>query len=383
MYKDKIDFFLEQIYNKCLEKKADNIAFALGSNYYSLHYNQNVSLDEIENLIELASSDEHYSFSSGTLGVVYFMKLLHSADIISDEDIESIEEDSIDFLLELTNLCVDKNEYDLFTGLIGLGIYFLEIKRLDIVSKIVSYIDQIKYENSDSYYWIDNITKEENICDLGLAHGLPSIIFFLSDCYLNNCERDLCKNLINGASKYLIQLYEENKSADHIFPSKINVVSGQKYPSNRLAWCYGDLSVAICLWKAYSVLNNEFLREISLKILLNSSKIRFENSGIFFSNSKMHIDTGFCHGTSGVAHIFNKFYRIIDIPELKEASQYWMKLTINELEKGAKFPLNIREDTWTEHPGLLEGISGVGMVLLDYQHPQKAKNWDKIYLMNI
>ncbi|MDC8098878.1 lanthionine synthetase LanC family protein [Chryseobacterium rhizosphaerae] len=384
MYKDKIDFFLSEISKKCIADKGDNITFSLGSNYYSLFYNNDIEIEKIESLIDLASEDTYYSFASGSLAVIYFMRLLHTSNIITDEDIDAIEEDSIEFFLELISIYADKKEYDLFTGLIGLGLYFLEIQKLDTVAKIVSYIDHLKYEQNKSIFWVDhNITKEENICDLGLAHGLPSIISFLAECYHKGCEKETCKRLIQGAVHFLSELYEENKDSQYIFPSKINVVTRKKQPANRLAWCYGDLGIAIGIWKAYTVLQDEDLKTMSLSIILNSSKIRLDNAGVFYSNKNDCIDTGICHGSSGISHIFNKFYRVFKREELKEAHDYWMAITLQQLDKGTKFPYDLKNDEWVEHTGLLEGISGVGMVLLDYQYPEKAKNWDKIYLMNI
>lgn len=383
MYKDKIDFFLNEISKKCNVDTAENITFSLGSSYYSLFYHEDVEIERIETLIDLASEAPYYSFASGSLAVTYFMRLLHTADIITDEDIDAIEEDSIEFFLELLATCVDKKEYDLFTGLIGLGLYFLEIQRFDTVAKIVSYIDHLKHEQNNSFFWIDHIVKEDNICDLGLAHGLPSIISFLAECYRQNCEKETCEKLIRGTVNFLINLYEENKNATHIFPSKINVVTGEKQQANRLAWCYGDLGVALSLWKAYIVLQDENLKDICLHMILNSAKIRLDKSGVFSSTKHDCIDTGICHGTSGISHIFNKFFKIFLREELKEAHDYWMSITLQQLEKGLKFPYDTKNDVWVEHTGLLEGISGVGMVLLDYQYPDKAKDWDKIYLMNI
>jgi len=383
MYKDKIDFFLTQISEKCNEDKGENITFSLGNGYYSLFYNNDVEIEKIEDLIDMASEASYSSFGTGSLAIIYFMRLLHNADIITDEDIESIEEDSFEFFLELLSAATDKKEYDLFTGLIGLGIYFLEIKKFDTVAKIVSYIDHLKHEKNESFFWIDHIVKEDNIIDLGLAHGQPSIISFLVECYHKGCEKETCKRLINGSVNFLKELYEQNKDSEFIFPSKLNIATGETQLSERLAWCYGDLGVTISIWKAYTVLQDEELKTMCHSIILNSSKIKANRSGVFYSQKNKCIDTGICHGTSGISHIFNKFYRIFQDQELKAAHDYWMSLTLEQLEKGVKFPYDLKNDMWVEHTGLLEGISGVGMVLLDYQYPEKAKDWDKIYLMNI
>ena len=383
MYKDKIDFFLYQISEKCSEDKGENITFSLGNGYYSLFYNNNLEIEKIEDLIDMASDASYSSFATGSLAIIYFMRLLYNANILTDEDIDSIEEDSIEFFMELLSSSVRKKEYDLFTGLIGLGIYFLEIKKLDTVAKIVSHIDYLKHEKKQSFFWIDHIVKEENIIDLGLAHGQPSIISFLAECYHIGCKKETCAKLIRGSVNFLKELYEENKHAQYIFPSKINIVTREKQLSERLAWCYGDLGVALSIWKAYTVLQDEELKAMCLSIILNATKIKVDKSGVFYSQKNHCIDTGVCHGTSGISHIFNKFYRIFQNTEIKEACDYWMSLTLQQLEKGVKFPYDLKNDEWLEHTGLLEGISGVGMVLLDYQYPDKAKDWDKIYLMNI
>ncbi|WP_228410059.1 lanthionine synthetase LanC family protein [Chryseobacterium viscerum] len=374
---------MTQISEKCNEDQGENITFSLGNGYYSLFYNNDVEIEKIEELIDMASEASYSSFATGSLAIIYFMRLLHNANIITDEDIEDIEEDSIEFFLELLSAAADRKEYDLFTGLIGLGIYFLEIKKFDAAAKIVSYIDHLKHERNQSFFWIDHIVKEDNIIDLGLAHGQPSIISFLAECYHKGCEKETCAKLIRGSVNFLKELYQENKDSQFIFPSKLNIATGEKQLSERLAWCYGDLGVAISIWKAYTVLQDEDLKTMCLAIILNLSKVKADKSGVFYSQKNKCIDTGICHGTSGISHIFNKFYRIFQNPELKEAHDYWMSLTLQQLDKGAKFPYDLKNDEWVEHTGLLEGISGVGMVLLDYQYPDKARDWDKIYLMNI
>lgn len=383
MYKDKIDFFLNQISEKCNNDQGENITFSLGNGYYSLFYNNDVEIEKIEELIDMASAASYSSFATGSLAIIYFMKLLHNTNLITDEDIDSIEEDSIEFFLDLISVTADRKEYDLFTGLIGLGIYFIEIKKFDAAAKIVYQIDHLKHEKNQTFFWIDHIVKEDNIIDLGLAHGQPSIISFLAECYHKGCEKETCAKLIRGSVNFLNELYEENKDSQFIFPSKINIATGEKQLSERLAWCYGDLGVAISIWKAYTVLQDEDLKAMCHSIILNLSKVKADKSGVFYSQKNECIDTGICHGTSGISHIFNKFHRIFQQPELKEAHDYWMSLTLQQLEKGAKFPYNIKNDEWVEHTGLLEGISGVGMVLLDYKYPEKARDWDKIYLMNI
>ncbi len=97
------------------------------------------------------------------------------------------------------------------------------------------------------------------------------------------------------------------------------------------------------------------------------------------------MDACFCHGTSGIAHIFNRMWRETGMPECKDAAAYWIGQTLSL----AKFEDGLAGyKTWqgTERGfqneyGLLEGIAGIGLVLLSY-HYEIEPTWDECLLLS-
>jgi hypothetical protein len=98
------------------------------------------------------------------------------------------------------------------------------------------------------------------------------------------------------------------------------------------------------------------------------------------------VDAGICHGTAGIAHIFNRFYRDTQLDSFKHATDYWIDQTL----KMAKFKDGLagykswqgHENGWKNEYGLLEGIAGIGLVLHSYLHPEIEPTWDSCLLLS-
>ena len=114
-------------------------------------------------------------------------------------------------------------------------------------------------------------------------------------------------------------------------------------------------------------------------MLLASKRTNLVQEGI--------LDGGFCHGSSGVAHIFNRFYLETGREEFNEARGYWLKKTLEFSKEGDgiggfKMYLGL-EDKYVGESNLLEGATGIAMVLLGFlENTQENMAWDACFLMN-
>jgi len=97
------------------------------------------------------------------------------------------------------------------------------------------------------------------------------------------------------------------------------------------------------------------------------------------------MDACFCHGTSGIAHVFNRMWRETGMDECKHAAAYWIEQTLDM----AKFTDGLAGyKTWQggvlgyeTRYGLLEGIAGIGLVLLSYYY-EIEPTWDECLLLS-
>lgn len=95
-------------------------------------------------------------------------------------------------------------------------------------------------------------------------------------------------------------------------------------------------------------------------------------------------DSCFCHGTAGIAQIYRRMFFETGNPNFEKAAEYW---TIETL-KMAKFPDGIAgykflNKTEMENDfSLLNGVTGVGLMLLASIAPQSYSNWDSIFLLS-
>lgn len=376
-YLDKIKVKLSQ------EKEgSDFISFKLGEILFLSSYAPDaLNFEKIEKIVELAGEDSTHSLCSGSLAVSYLIRTLCKANLLDTSELTDLEEDSDPFYRECIQDHIAAREYDLFTGLVGKGIYFLEANHAEALAEVVRGLDQIKTEK-DFIYWQDPFHKDGK-CDLGLAHGVPAILVFLSYCYKKGIEQLLCKKLAFSTIEFLFSRYKRGPKP-FSFPSLINMSTLEIPATSRLAWCYGDLGMAIAICKAGQIFEQPEWVALSVEVMSNAAELSFMQSGVFTSASHQCMDTGFCHGTAGIAHLFNRFYQLTQIEKFRITAERWLDLSLNELDKEHNlFPLDRNKDIWEEHNSLLEGLGGVGMILLSFYEPEKHQDWDRIFLTDI
>lgn len=181
--------------------------------------------------------------------------------------------------------------------------------------------------------------------NIGLAHGVPGVIAFLSAAVTAGFEHNRLVTLIKQGCDWLLT----QTQTDHmsIFPHCISL-DGTPHMPSRLSWCYGDLSVAIALASAAHALNDEALRQSS-SVIARSAALRVDGSAGVYDNT-------LCHGASGVALIFRHLYIQLGCLELLVASRYWLRISRKLHEHSGSHNLKI---------GILQGLSGFGLVHLD------------------
>ncbi|MBK9222611.1 MAG: lanthionine synthetase C family protein [Saprospiraceae bacterium] len=325
------------------------------------------------------------NFGNGLTGIVcglLFLRSRHFVNFEPDYLLNEIDEVIFDF----ANNELNASNYDYIYGGLGGLQYFLErmpnLYARNAIEILIRQIDIISEKIDDSVTWRDYFTtkfghNEKKRYNFGLAHGIPSIIYFLSRVYNLNINRQKCFELLHGSINWLLQ-NKFNNSNLSLFPSFLEI--NEKANSSRLGWCYGDLGIANALWYAGISLGNNVWKTEAISILMHAcGRKNLENNFVF--------DACVCHGAAGIHLLFNRFYQSTKLIEFKYASNYWLEQTLemSRFEDGfAGYKTKVmrnNEPIWINSSGFLYGISGIGLCLISAISNVEPK-WDRILLLS-
>jgi len=373
--------------NQCLlNYEIDNTSLMVGQSgiiLYKSYYNKVFKVEkfdinnELETLFSKLPNEAHYlPFCGGFTGAAWMFSHLIKHKLI-DANIEEVQ--TLDEIIEeRIEAELMGNNYDYLHGALGMAWYLLDSqgeKKKEFLGKIVIMLKtKAKSVKTDMIYW----ETADGVVNLSVSHGITSVLLFLAECYKYGIEKEVASDLIKKGINY-IRSYKRLELINHsYFPNAIE--EKMLNASGRLAWCYGDLGIATLFYKVGKLLNDSPLQEEAIQIFEENSK----RMDLKLNNV---IDGTFCHGASGICYIFFKNYLETNNDSFKDAADYW-------LEKIFEFGNNTNGfagfKTWNEltksyenNYCLLEGISGIGLVLLSiYSNQIEDTAWDKCLLLS-
>jgi len=368
------------------------MGIALFNFYYSQITNQGeyykIGSEKIEVLIDNINSIKSNTYCGGLAGVCWGFEHIIEKKFIDLDSYEFLEE--LDELLEKNmNYCYSSNNWDFLHGASGITYYFNKrysntksLKIRKIIEDSLVFLDKITIKEANGRYKLEsivNIEKQEKGFNICLSHGISSIVCLLAKLYKNNIEKEKVKNLINGFVSYILaQQYSDIQNKESFFPST-SLETKKANDKSRLAWCYGDLGVAMAIYQAGIALNNSKWIDKAMKVFLFSSTKRdLKNNSL--------IDAGLCHGTAGVGHIFYRMYWNTKRIEFKVAADFWFNETLKMAYHedglaGFKAWHTDKYGGWVNEAGLLEGVAGIGLALMSYYY-EIEPDWDECLLLS-
>lgn len=329
---------------------------------------------------------DNYSFSYGLAGIGWLIDFFIREGRIRKSD-GRIFNQCNDYLIDIFKEDMKKGNYDYLHGGLGICLYFINKNKIN-KSLIKIFIDEIYnlsriHKNDriwDTYDIKSKLPKENNL-NLGLSHGIPSIIVILSHICRHEIQVSKCRDLLQQAIQTLLKcknrvIPNAGKECSSQFAYELN--NFEASVQSRLSWCYGDLGVAIALWEAGVALCNPELKNEAISIIKNSTlRTNLKENGV--------VDACICHGTVGIAHIYNQFYlRTKDI-SFKHHASYWIHQTlIKKIDN-----TNGLYETWVGGNigwkvdyGLLEGTAGIGLALIDHLN-YSSLEWNNCLLTKL
>lgn len=402
--KEKIDKKLDEIYKSIVENLENETEIGLLSGksgiclflfYYSEYLGSeepaNLAVDILTETIERINTRVYAkTYCSGLSGIGWLLNHLAEEGFI-DVDIDSLSS-SIDEIIEKSvEEEMEANNYDFLHGVVGYGWYYLKrynnvkfVESKDFYKKklfmIVDYLRDTAEEDINGFKWSTQRLEKHLSYDLSLAHGISSIIVFLSKLYALNEFKVKSEKLLFGSIQYL--LTKKNLMAKVHFPDHVLKEKKSEEPifNSRISWCYGDLGIGNSLLLASRFIGNRNLESIALETLKNVAKRSTKEY------SFLNKDAILCHGTFGNALIFLKLSKIYSDSVFSKAATFWIN---DGLEKGTRKSgyagysqyTNIGEKVeWINKLSILEGISGIGLCLINYGSKLESC-WDECLML--
>jgi lantibiotic biosynthesis protein len=328
----------------------------------------------------VSETNQLANLSNGLAGIYWAFNFLINNKVIEDDYKSDIKQIG-DLIRRSTNDDFIKGNYDLFYGFMGKIVALQSDPNFSLDSikyGAIKVLDQISIKDKTGIYWQDY--DDKNQINLGLAHGIPGIVSFLCDCQSEEGFSWVAKSL-NWLSKI-------RNHGLYSYPSGIDLKENQTLIESRLAWCYGDLSVAFSFLKAGKYLANHEYAEEGKAIAKNTLNRDIANVGLSKIVEADCLDISICHGTTSIALMYKKIFELCGDIEFHKASRNWSQITQVETSKFLNsFHLISNQKEVFENIiyikkySFIEGLIGPLLFLLSEKY-KNANEWERILLVN-
>jgi lantibiotic modifying enzyme len=324
------------------------------------------------------------TFASGLAGLGWTITHLARQGFL-EADVAEILADLTGPLQQSMMEYIGKGEYDYLHGALGIGLYFLERSDLSetpaiLLALVEELARQAQTDVQGGLKWesVVDIEAKQRGFNLSLSHGQASIIDILGRMVAAGYGGDQARPLLDGAVTYLLHHeLPQNARGTTIFASR--VVPGEPLTGSRLGWCYGDLGAGQVLLRSGLRLGVKSWQEKGLAVLRHSMSRRDPQEAAIN-------DAGLCHGSAGIAHIYNRLWQETGDEAFAETARFWydstLKLAIfNDGLAGYKAWRLPKYGGWINEAGLLEGVAGIGLTLISALFPLEPA-WDRCLLLS-
>ncbi|HTQ06192.1 MAG TPA: lanthionine synthetase C family protein [Polyangiaceae bacterium] len=312
---------------------------------------------------------------------VGFTGVAWALECLRDDDDEDANEEVDRALLEHLEEPIWRGDYDLVSGLAGLGLYGLERRRhasgRACFARVLDHLETTARHLPEGVAWWtspDLLLPErraehpEGFWNVGLAHGVPGVVGVLARAYAANVERARVAPLLEGAVRWVLA---QARAGDARFP----YFAGDAEPA-RTAWCYGDPGVAAALMAAGRATGEAAWERRALELARAATERT--DDGV--------VDAGLCHGRAGLGQIFHRFFRATGDEIFAEAARTELTRALDFGEPGGRYRAWAPDAQgilgWIDDSTLLAGSGGVALALASALSTE-APTWDRVLLLDL
>jgi lantibiotic modifying enzyme len=326
--------------------------------------------------------DTPASLYGGLAGLGFVIEAVRS---FGDTSVTGSNEIDRSLLANLSRTMAREAQWDLVGGVVGLGVYLLarlprHTARLAL-TQLVRRLQERAERVAGGVAWrTPRRPPAQNmlpggILDLGVAHGNAGVVALLAQLHAHRIPG--VRSLLRDSTEWLRTQQLPHPGA--CFPTH----SGQAQPA-RSGWCYGDPGVAVALFAAARELGSRDIAEQALAIARRAAVLSVDAAGVE--------DAGLCHGSAGLAHIYNRLYQASGDDVLRDASVVWFRRAMESRNPGRgaagflfmgrpNYSMTEAMRLWPDR-SLVNGTVGVGLALVSAV-ASAPPAWDRLLLLAI
>ena len=346
------------------------------------------AVDALERAIDaMATRKMQPNLYAGFPGVAWTME--HLGDLFDNEGDDpnaAIDEALVDALSRPW-----RGDYDVINGVTGLGLFGLERAYAGRGTRIVELaIEQLAAMSTEKdggrTWWTDPAwmipeTREvfpHGYHNMGIAHGVPGAVALLAMALERGITPERTRALLDGSVAWLLANRlppELQTKTTAVFPYHQEELAAGTHEGTRVAWCYGDPGVAISLLLAGRAAGVAAWEEAGLHAARVAATRPFKDTGV--------IDAGICHGSAGLAHLFNRLWQATGDERFAEVARRWVEHTIGlRGDKGIGGYQAWKADHFEDTTGYLTGATGIGLALAA-TIATTPPDWDRPLLVSL
>jgi lantibiotic modifying enzyme len=325
--------------------------------------------------------NDFHTFCDGIGGFAWTVEHLVRNGFIHKDDVPFLNQ--LDHFLYNKMLTDAKNgDYDFLHAAMGIGLYLLSRSH---ISKCRSYVlEFIELLESNAIDVDQDFIKWNSPCginngeigtNIGLSHGMSGVISFLCKAHSVLSPETKIESLLQKSVNYIISKQNNYSITQSYFPSYLTEAN-EKIGGKKYGWCYGDTGIASAIYRAGEVTSNLKWKQLGKDVFVGLG-----NTPIL--SDDIPLDAGICHGSAGVAHMFNKMYLRTGAESLQAISFEWFKETLRKAsltERPQYKSYSPDCKTSRDDNGLLRGIAGIGLTFITAL--SGISNWDECLLLS-
>ena len=329
-------------------------------------------------LQDVSEGIKSHTYCNGLTGIMFCLRLMNEYSFI-DLDYSEIEDGYRTYLLAKMTSDIENQNYDFMHGGLGVSLYYNT--DIEFAQRTLDALKQTAIYDGDRLKWKSSLGLNQGVgFNIALSHGMSSIVIYLSQLYKSGIFKDDVLPLLQGTINYIQAQQIDRDKYGSCFVTQ-SLENGSEIFRSRLGWCDGDLGVGAALWQAGRATGNAAWQEQALDIY------EFSTHRKGYINAMVK-DAGLCHGSVGIAMMFDYIYQETENKCYKNACDYWLSDTI----RWAKFSDGLAGYKIYHHHSdgapefvnefnLLEGVVGIGLVLLSMSNRNVKTILHKMFLL--
>jgi hypothetical protein len=265
----------------------------------------------------------------GYCGVAWMGR--HCAPLLgSDGELDDVGDTFADIAAVAT---ADEGEFDLISGLAGLGVYCVKVMESVPTGSGTYRHARACFEVMVRRLLKTGMTTEHHdltwctparvragrrfaaAFDLGMAHGAAGVVAMAAQGLAAGADSAELRELLGRTCGWLLRQRRPGEPSASEYPSKILLADGT-LPAG-FAWCYGDPGVGIALLQAGRTAGHQGWTAEGIRILQRAAALCVDEPQERWQDAAL----GLCHGPGGLAHLFNRAYQTTGMASLAEAAR--------------------------------------------------------------